>query len=326
MRKPGERTIKRIVKRINDIIDVHAYLQVDKNGYYHDELYADYRDKFEERTIVEMFKAQNPREKFYESLDFFDYECDCRDELIKMIKEHFNDNGIALNFDKYEDYIRDWVNENIYYTYPYDHYLKQDVYIDIIVDTGDANYDYTKNELFGCKYSDKGLSDKEESALVWLMQQQGYGMDAITDFVENKNMQGSTLLESIYQECINTTTCMNALAFFVKITLREAFDLHDYVNNIRLTENGYEKISDDPGEPCEITLTKDTACGLYDTWNGAGSVLDIKLEKDVVLPMKYIDSALPDGSRGCSITSIYGMSGSFWTDNSLTIAPQKTAA
>ena len=58
---------------------------------------------------------------------------------------------------------------------------------------------------------------------------------------------------------------------------------------------------------------KDAVCGLYDTWNGAGSVLEIDLEKDVVLPLKYVSSSLPDGGRGWSVANVYGVCSSMWT-------------
>jgi len=325
MAKIGKRTINRIVKRIKEVIDVHTYLRTDDNGNYYGEIYADYRDEFDESTIVDIFNSDNPRDSFYEKLDFFDCECDYKDDVVNEIEEHFNDDDKAPDFKKYEDFIRDWVYENVYFNYPYDHYLGQDVYIDVIVDTGDGNYDYTKNELFGCIYSEKGLDDREESALVWLMKQQGYEPDAITDFVLNENTQESKLLKSIYQECINTTTCMNALAFFVKMSLGDALDLYEIVNNTGSNESE-DNESTEP-KPIEILLDKAIPCGLYDAWNGAGSVLDIELEKDVVLPIKYIDSALPDGCRGYSVTSIYGMCGSFWSNGGLKInQPQGMAA
>lgn len=305
MAKISKRKLKRLVQTIDLIINKHTYLNPDDDGYYQQEIYADYRDEFDDASIVKIFKDDHPREKFYELLNFDECEWYYQSELISTIKKHFNDEDEKLDFCQYEDFIRDWLSENVHYIYPYDHYLNQDVYINIIVDTGDGNYDYTKNELFGCNYSEKGLDGNEESALVWLMQQQGYEMDAITDFVENENPQDSKLLKSIYQECTNTSTCINALAFFVKLSLREAFDLYELVAQ-----------SD---ESAAIILDKDTPCGLYDCWSGAGSVLDIELEKDVLLPVSFISSAMPDGCRGYSVSNVYGMLRSFWADGGLTI-------
>jgi hypothetical protein len=61
-----------------------------------------------------------------------------------------------------------------------------------------------------------------------------------------------------------------------------------------------------------LTISKDSMCGLYDPWNGAGGLLGINLEKDVVLPVEYIDSALLDGMRGHSAASIWGMNQEEW--------------
>jgi len=318
MRKTNKRIQNRIIARIKNIIEAHTYLSLTKDGYYQCDIYADYTDEFCDSSIKKIFTAKNAREKFYESLDFMDCECAYIEEALNAIKLHFNDVGKPLDSEKHEDFIRDWVNDHVLFNYPYDHYLGQEVYLDIIVDTGDGNYDYTMNELFGCNYSHKGLDDREESALVWLMQQQGYSMDAIKDFVENDNLQNSKLLTSIHQECLNTTTCMNSLTFFVKMSLGEALDLHEIVKNANPT--GQENL------PTEIILDKSTPCGLYDAWNGAGSVLEINLEKDVVLPVKFIDSAMPDGCRGYSVANIYGMLHSFWGDGCVSFSKSENIA
>jgi hypothetical protein len=318
MTKASKRVTKRIIKRLKEIFDIHTCLQQDENANYCGEIYADYRDEFDDSAIKKIFQADDARAKFYELLDFFDCECEYFSDLFKIIKKHFDDEDETLDFDEHEDFIREWVYENVYFKLPYDHYLGQDVYVDVIVDAGDANYDFTQNELFGCNISEPGLEGREQSSLVWLMKQQGYDMKAITEFVENRNMQGSKLFESIYQECINTTTCINALAFFVKLPLGEALDLHEIVT-------GSEKTSGEQNVT-EIILDKGTPCGLYNAWSGAGSVLDIDLEKDVVLPITHIDSAMPDGCRGYSISSIYGMLRSFWADGGVRICASSQAA
>jgi|GEM_PF-558156 len=319
----NERLESAIIERVKEILNKHTHLQTDADGHYICEIYTDYRDELCESTIQRIFMADNARDAFYESLDFFDYECHYESELIDTIKIHFDnpdDDDNPMCFSKHEDFIRNWLYENVIYNYPYDHYLAQDVYINIIVDTGDGNYDYTQNELFGCNYSEKGLEGRNESSLVWLMKQQGYDMTAITGFVENENMQGSKLFKSIYQECRNTGTCMNALTFFAKLTLKEALRLHEHSNNIQFNERGYVKSYEEKDARIgEITLDKSIVCGLYDPWNGSGSLLDIELEHDVALPLKYIDSAMPDGCRGCSVSRIYGMSRSFWSDGVVTI-------
>jgi len=313
---------EQVLDRVKGIIDKHAYLKVDGEGVYRGEIYADYRDNLDNPMIEKIFEASNANEAFFELINegFFDVESQYQDDVINTIKKHFDD-GETFKFRQHKNRITEWVYENVYFTYPYDHYLSQNVCVNVLVDVGDGNYDYTLNELFGCNYSKKGLDGRDESSLVWLMKQQGYTMEAITDFVESGNTQGSKFLESVYQECANTNSCMNVLAFFVNIPLRQALDLHSKINVTQSKKDG-DKPNDSSnlGVICdEVILSKKTSCGLYNPWQGSGSVLEIELEKDVVLPLRYIDSAMPDGCRGYSVDGIYGLVSSFWTDNGLTI-------
>ena len=300
-------TPDKVIARIKDILDRETYLRVDKDVRYEGEIYADYRDELEHHTIKKLFKSENPRETFDEMMMewYMDCEWAYKKDIIDIVEKHFNDVDKKIFYADHEDFICDWIDENVYFNYPYRHYLNQDVYVDIIVDSGDGNYDYTMNELFGCIYSEKGY--REESSVTWLMKQQGYTEAQIRQFIEEEDFQNSKLLKSIYSECLNTTTCMNALTFFVTMTVEECFDLLETVNN---KENAGKT----------MIISKDIPCGLYDPWNGAGSILEIELEKDVALPMEYVDSAYPDGCRGYGVDDIYGMTYSFWGNSNIKIA------
>jgi len=61
-----------------------------------------------------------------------------------------------------------------------------------------------------------------------------------------------------------------------------------------------------------LVIDKSSSFGLYDSWNGAGSIFDITPNKDVKIPLKYISDCLIDGYRGYSIREIYGVSTDFW--------------
>ena len=65
-----------------------------------------------------------------------------------------------------------------------------------------------------------------------------------------------------------------------------------------------------------IVLDKRTMCGLYDPWGGGGSVLEVQLEKDVRIPIKYIWQAIPDEAKGhgYQVGDVYGMCGSAWQE------------
>lgn len=290
-----------INKEIKKIIEEHYYFKERNNDTYIYEICLDYNNQLEISLIKKIFDSNNPKDEFYAIINEWFFECESyyQSEMINTIEKYFYEDVNEVYFENFDDIVINWVQEYISFKYPVGHFLKQEVCVDIIVDTGDGNYDFTCNELFGCIHRDKGI--QESSSLVWLMRQQGYTEEKISDFVENENMCGSKLLESIYNECLNTTSCLNALSFFVKMTLEECLNLYE-------EKKKKEK---------NIVINKSTPCGLYDSWSGAGSVLEIELENDVVIPLKYVDSTLPDGCRGYGINSIYGLDSSFWKDKSV---------
>jgi len=299
-------TQEQVIERVKYILSVKTCLNEKDDGKYESEINLDYRDELGKANNIKIFKSDNPRETFQNMIFkwFHESESEIEENVIEIVKDNFDDVDNGFRYDNHEEFIRDWIGEHLYIKYPYYHYLRQDVYIDIIVNSGDGNYDYTMNNLFGSDYHEYDAN----SSVMWLLKQQGYTKRQITRFIKKEDFHGSRFLESIHTECMNSSSSMNALAFFVSMTLGEYFDLYSVVK------------SKSKSSRKKLILQKCTSCGLYDLWNGGGSVLDIELEKDVVLPLKFVDSAYPDGQRGYGIVSIYGYDYTFWKSDCLKIA------
>ena len=296
----------------------------DETGMFYEEIYADYRDEINNRTMKKICDDEHPREKFWELLDkwYCDCEWDYADNVIKQVLEDEDVAGLVENQD--EDEVRELIRDQFYVKYPAKHYLAQDVLIDLIVDTGDLNYDFTSNSIGG-HYNASDDSIQEEASLLWLTRQQGYKKSELKKALADKGNAQSPLLKSIYRETLNCSTHMNALVFLVKMTLEEYFTLHDGINKER-ERNKSCYLSERTGRGY-LVLSKDTTCGLYDSWNGSGSILEIKLEKDVRLPFRCIASADHDGCHGYGIREIYGCGSDLWSDNAVKlIRPMKKAA
>lgn len=280
---------------------------------FHTEIYADYRDEFSDETVRKICRSEAPRETFDEKIfeSFENAEMEYENELLEKIREREEIAAALESGALDEDELPDYVREHHYVKLPYDHYLNQDLIIDIIVDAGDGNSDFTINQPFA---SWDGRNDKiidENSAILWLARQQGYKKSELTQALRDQECRQSKFLKSVLQEVENTSTHMNALTFLVKMTLKEWFKLHDA---IKQEDQHHPKRSKGRGF---VMLDKTTTCGLYDPWGGAGSVLEIQLERDVRLPIRFIDSAWPDGARGYSVTEIYGLCSSAWTDDAI---------
>ncbi len=209
----------------------------------------------------------------------------------------------------------DLFHEQHYISLPYEHFLSQNVYVDILVNAGDLNFDYTLNAPFASWDGKEAKRIDENSALLWLARQQGYTKTALTKALRDRKIANDTFLKSVLSEVENVTSAMNVLTFLTEMTFEEWFKLDNAISKEKPLNDRYFPLKS-KGRGY-IILDKSTTCGLYNPWNGSGSCLEIELEKDVRLPIRMIDSATPDGDRGYSISEIWGLCGSAWTDNAV---------
>lgn len=292
----GEKKVfmgKEIIERIKDIIKKHMYMKQDEQGYFHSDIYVDYRDGLNDDNIKDIIEADNKMDAFYDTLDQYVTECIIyeENEFMRIMGNNWDEETYG-EFYEYEDFIRDWMFDNVYFNFPYDHYLKDTIQVNLVVDTGDGNYDYTLNNFLSYNASEDEYKEiEEESSILWLVKQQGYTKEDLIKQIEEGT--DSKFLQSVEQELIDCVSHMNALTFFVSMTIKEFIEL----------ENA-EK----------IVLTNGTNAGLMDYWNGAGSLLGIDLEKPVELDMELVSPHV-DGHRGYGVNDVYGMSSDFWKDS-----------
>lgn len=264
------------------------------DGYYVYNLYADsYDDGFDEKTIKKILNSENPKDKFYEMVT----ECysDYIDELYRKFVFEIEQKLEGLEYDY--DFLLDYVYEKMVIRPPYDDFLDKIVCSNLVLDTGDGNLDFTCNNIGRYDLDDIDDEIYDNSSIIWLAKQQGYTKEDVINAIEHSDYKNSRLLKSIDNEVQNTTTSMNALVFLISTTFGKILD---YVDS--------EK---DKNSFCVVG--KSTKCGLVDFWNGAGSLIEIELEKDVLIPVEYIDSLSIDGDRGSyGIKCIYGVASSYW--------------
>ncbi|MFP3727509.1 hypothetical protein U8V72_20210 [Priestia filamentosa] len=284
---------KEVEEIIKDIFRKHTFL-TEKDSEFELSMYVDPRDELTEKQLKEIVAADNMMDCFYDELnpyvmELMDLESD---GIIEIVKNNWDEEKYGCYVD-YEDTVSEFIGENVSMNFPYEHYLKNKIRVNLLVDSGDGNYDYTLNNFVSYNSSeDEEIED--ESSILWLAKQQGYTKKQLTEAVKKgKYHKNSELLKTIHQECLKVSTHMNALSFFVSMSVEEFIAFYDRKQ--------------------PVFLKKGTSCGLYDLWNGAGGMLEITLEKDVQIPFEY---ALPhiEGTRGYGIDSIYGLSHNLWTD------------
>lgn len=296
--------IKELVK--DYLAENHAWEKKD-DGFYHFDIYVDYNDEIGDKHVREILEADFPQDELLEKLwDWYqESEWDIYSDLVddfkkKVDPELFRQADIIEDGNIDDTMIRDIIIDNICVDYPVDWAEDQEFCFNIIVSNGDDNYDFWLNEHI---VDEDGNVDKdaEKSGIVWLAKQQGYTLDQVVEILKDDYVKNpKTLLETIQQEVANGYGC-EALTFCVKMTLGQAIKLK-------------EKMKENPNG--SIVLDKKIACGLFDPWQGGGSVLEIVCEKDVEIPFANIWKFYVDeyGNRYDSIHNVYAMDDSLWMD------------
>ena len=300
--------MKDIKELVKDYLEENHTWCKNANGEYHFEIDVDYRDEIEDSIAQEILDNISPRDTLIERLwDLYqEQEWDIIDNLVDDFKEKvdpklFEDANIIEDGNIDDDMIRDIFMDNICVDYPVDWAESQEFCFNIIVSNGDDNYDFWLNEHI---IDEDGTVDKdaEKSGLVWLAKQQGYTLDQVVEILKDGDIaEPKTFLETVLQEVANGYGC-EALTFCVKMTLGQAIALKE---KMKSNQNG------------SIVLDKRVECGLFDPWEGGGSVLEIACEKDIEIPFKniwklYIDKRR--GNRYDSIHNVYGTDSSIWRD------------
>ena len=316
--------VSRLKKRISEIVEY--WYSPNKDGGM--EMYVNYDDELSDRQIKEIMRSDNPREAFRDIMfeaqqdDYYDWDglfAKVEEELSYEEKEIYNES---------EDEIRDWLYDKYYFEIPKEHFNKS-VKVNIMLDTGNMNYDFTCDNVLNWYGTDGGYGRKGEfdrnSSMLWLAKQQGKSdllrkacKKTYRQYVEGKTFYADQtestdkFVSSAISELANLPSHMATMTFLVEMSLFELFDLKDLIQAERELNKSYD-LEERKGTGY-IVLDKSTMCGLYDCWSGGGSLLEVKCEKDIKIPIKCIFDAVVDGTkmRGYDVNEVYGLIGSCW--------------
>ena len=302
-------TMESLKSRIKEIIADNEHPNKD-NGI---EIYLDYRDEFSKDALHKIMTEDNPREYFNQmmddiTMDYIDY---ARDNLEETILNNLSEEESDF-FNAYASEVWEWIMETYYFYIDEAHYNKT-VNVNIMLDTGNLNYDCACDNVLN--YCGNGEFDKD-SSILWLakqMKKTGLLRKAVKEYNNNTYKEGDKFIDSCIQELENLTSHMGTLTFLVNMSLFEYFDLREAMKAEKKL-NGSYYLEQRKGKGT-ITLSKNTMCGLFNPWSGSGSVLEIELDNDVTIPIKCIWVAEIETGKseyGYSVDDVYGLVGSAW--------------
>ena len=310
--------IARLKEKIEEIVENNFR----PNGDGGIEIYCDYRDELDDGTIKEIMRADNPRQAFSETLWEFDdnYEWS---HLFDTVKRELKGDYAELYINNQTE-MNDFLYETYSFYYPEEHFNKS-VKVNIMLDTGNMNYDFTRDNILNWDGQYSGGEFDKESSLLWLAKQQGKStllkksvkdswrrwMNGEQQYKETTECKDKFVISAM-QELANLTSHMGTMTFLVEMDLFDLFKLKEAMEIEKEWNDSYE-LEERKGIGY-IVLDKSTMCGLFNPWSGSGSVLEIDCEKDIEIPIRCIWDAVVDGTKiyGYDVNEVYGLIGSAW--------------
>lgn len=156
---------------------------------------------------------------------------------------------------------------------------------------------------FGNDYRDPRLEDVDaedlDNALSYLVNQQGHSIAEVYGNGDN------AFIRSVREEIDeNSSEAMSELCALVRMDGQQMLDFIEKRNEAKDS----------------LVLPKDYATvGIFNQWAGCGGMLDIRLEKDAVLPLSMVREFQIEGVRGdtnlwggYTVDEVYGLVGSAW--------------
>lgn len=309
---------------------------INEDGYYVVES-SSYDDKFPADTLKKIF------DEYVGYLDTV-YSVSFKEYLYTYIAEHFED----LFFGDYEywmdDIIRNMPDEmrEIYTVLCEDKsapeiFEEYGGYQGLDYDVGSFMPELKLNIMFGTyeDYNHENTLIKYEfpddlstmlrwgpdcydNFLTYLIHQQGYKVDDMFNALyvpSGSNEPNSKFLKSCVNELNNTSYSSVAITALIKTS-----DLDTLEALARGLASKVKVHADVDGErECfnRLELSPMTTMGLFDAWNGSGSMLEIELEKTCVIPVEFVRKVQFEGcnrnlNRGWSVNEVYGLVGSCW--------------
>lgn len=315
-------TIETLNDKVMEIIKNIFYINKDGGI----EIYTDYRDReLSAKTIFDIMKENNPKERFEEIINDWamDYAINYgEDELENDIRKELTEKENELFTENFET-IWDMVRENTYFYYD-EKDFNNDIKVNIMIDCGNRNYDYTCDNVLNWYGNSEDGSIPVESSMLWIAKTQGKAtvlrnvckeVHRNDGYYVDRETNKDKFIESCIQEFENLHSHMGTVTFLVKMPLFKLFELIE-LQNKEYDERGRYDPRKNEKSKSYIVLGKEVMCGLYDSLNGSGSVLEIKLEKDVKIPIKYCVFCVEGcNMHGYDVNDVYGLIESCWKES-----------
>ena len=222
----------KLKQAVSDVLDTLLSVERQEDGTFSCEIYADCRDEMDDKTAIKLLHSEYPMLTFWEKMDewYQDYQWTLGEELEKEVRAKLTatDGPYPEGFsDEDDDRMLDTLHDLVYFQLPADHFMKQTFYVNIMVDTGDGNVDYTLNSAYPRWYGKYGEPIDPRAGIAWLAKTQGYTRGRLKRALRKGDMADPKgFLQSMRVELANLSSAMSTVTFLVELTLEQMMELN----------------------------------------------------------------------------------------------------
>ncbi len=294
------------------------------------EMYFDYNDTIGERTLAEIYSKYSPSSEetfpiYFEQAmceNYMDATLDTESELFKTIEQDaYNDPNISSVFEKTisQNDMRELMEEAGYTGVTYDIEDVIGSYKINVMFATEAEQNYDMSSIVDAYMGERTrLQERElDNALTYLIHQQGHtveevlnAIDEINRIADDENTSFKDIeaygekgfVESVAYEIYNNPTySMSELTALVSINGMDGLETLNALTN----------------KEGNIVISKDASIGLYNEWQGSGSMLEIQLEKPLIVPADMVRNVQIEGQKsdythGYTVNDTYGLISECW--------------
>lgn len=273
-------TEENLEEKIKEFLDnEYNYVLVANNGYYEYKYEKqDYDDRFSENDVLDIISRKTKEER-QQVFDETIWE-NCIDFQDETLWEIANDFCNKYDYIQHDTEILDILVNLI--SFNYDTYLKDTYKVNILIDFNkqDWNFEFSNSsDLENCKNNN----------LYTLLKKQDYSKK---DYENNLKTKDNKFLNSVKEEIENCGyEWGNTIVVLQELTLQELIENTDFL------------------------VSKNNMIGLFNCFNGSGSLLEIQLEKDFTINReKDVYDIQIEGAKNnnYSVNDVYGLVGSCW--------------
>ena len=283
---------------VGEIISRKDGFHQNEDGTFSYEIYPYGRDQLSEQIIGEILRAET--DDYISLLErkivswYFDEVCEVKSELEEAVFDALYNNGTYRYItEAQKDFVRSILGERVFYNIPTEHYLSKKTNTVIFLDSGDSNYDFVLNHIHPAYAACEDEPIDEKAGLAWLAKQQGYSVKDLDEFLRGSSGKESKFLRSVEQELSNLSNQRAVVAFILQMEVRDILQVNNVIRKQEMAQKRFWDATKRP-ECGSITLSAETVCGLFNPWDGGGSLMEIELERDVDIPIRFIDKIAPD--------------------------------